>query len=226
MCGRSWNSSTPVFNVAKALDVNSFVEEDGIALLAKHVKLSVITGMRARMTEQIFALNALSGQGNCYWYGLYFQCYCFWQSYRLCRCLLATKSFFKNVGSVPKPEEPECEGVCYSAHTAAFGDSDFQETSREASSTDNNTGLNSDFSALRASDMRHAWVNVHHVAGHHVSTWHSTLPEPWQQCYATLMDLYHSKDCYEETGLTSSSWPWYTACSSWYSTIAQILRPL
>lgn len=46
--------------------MNSFVEEDGIALLAKHVKLSVITGMRARMTEQIFALNAWSGQGNCY----------------------------------------------------------------------------------------------------------------------------------------------------------------
>lgn len=151
MCGRSWNSSRPVFNIAKALDVNSFVEEDGIALLAKHVKLSVITGMRARMTEQIFALNAWSGQGNCYWYDLYFQCYCFWQSYRLCRCLLATKSFFKNVGSAPKPEESECEGVCYSTHTAAFGDSDFQETSREVSSTDNNMGLNS--SALRAWDI-------------------------------------------------------------------------
>lgn len=39
MCGRSWNSSRPVFNIAKALDVNSFVKEDGIALLAKHVKL-------------------------------------------------------------------------------------------------------------------------------------------------------------------------------------------
>lgn len=104
-------------------------KKKGIALLAKHVKPSVITGMRARMTEQIFALNALSGQGNCYWYDLYFQRYCFWQSYRLCRCLLATKSFFKNVGSVPKPEESECEGVCYSTHTAAFGDSNFQETS-------------------------------------------------------------------------------------------------
>lgn len=74
--------------------------------------------------------------------------------------------------------------------------------------------------------LRHAWVNVHHVARHRVSTWHSTLPEPWQQCYATLMDLYHSKDCCGETGLTSSSWPWYTACSSQYSTIAWILGPL
>lgn len=35
-------------------------------LLWQCMKSSVITGMRARMTEQIFALNALSGQGNCY----------------------------------------------------------------------------------------------------------------------------------------------------------------
>lgn len=144
-CGRSWNSSRPVLNIAEALDVNSFVEEDGIASLAKCMKSSVITGMRARMTEQMFALNALSGQGNCYWYDLHFQCYCFWQSYRPCRCLLAAKSFFKNVGSVPKPEEPECEGVCYSTHTAAFGDSDFQETSREAPSLIRGQGLGSDF---------------------------------------------------------------------------------
>lgn len=39
MCGRPWNSSRPVFNTAKALDANSFVKDDGIALLAKHVKL-------------------------------------------------------------------------------------------------------------------------------------------------------------------------------------------
>ena len=226
MCGRSWNSSSPVFNIAKALDVNSVVEEDGIALLAKHVKLSVITGMKARMTEQIFALNALSGQGNCYWYDLYFQCYCFWQSYRLCRCLLATKSFFKNVGSVPKPEESECEGVCYSAHTAALETVIFWKpagkhhqliTTWDWIQTSQHSGPQT---------LRHAWVNVHHVAGLCVSTWHSTLPEPWQQCYATLMDLYRSKDRCGETRLGSSSWPWHPACNSWYSTIAGILGPL
>lgn len=74
--------------------------------------------------------------------------------------------------------------------------------------------------------LRHAWANVHHVAGQRASTWHGTLPEPWQQCYATLTGLYCSADCCRETELTSSSWPWRTACSSWYSTIAWILGPL